>query len=126
MREREIRIIGVPIDLGAGRRGVDMGPSGMRKAGLASQLAALGHRVVDEGNIPVDEPETQQVSNPKLRYLAEIARAEAAAVGLSTDECLSYLRENLYFYLGERERRGLELFRSHAAALHLISETSVR
>lgn len=89
MREREIRIIGVPIDLGAGRRGVDMGPSGMRKAGLASQLAALGHRVVDGGNIPVDEPETQRVSNPKLRYLEEIARAMtllAERVEIALDE----------------------------------------
>ena len=54
-----------------------------------------------------------------LEHLGEIARAEAAAVDLSPEECLSYLRDNLYFYLGPRERRGLEHFRRHAAKLGL-------
>ncbi len=45
----EIRIIGVPMDLGAGRRGVDMGPSAIRIAGVADRLRRLGHHVVDDG-----------------------------------------------------------------------------
>jgi chorismate dehydratase len=52
--------------------------------------------------------------------LSEIAQHEAASVGLSVGECLSYLRDNLYFYLGPREMRGLELFRRHASRLGLI------
>ena len=55
-----------------------------------------------------------------LEHLEEIARAEAVAVDLSPVECLAYLRDNLYFYLGPRERRGLELFRTHAEKLGLI------
>src|SRR5581483_11965332 len=48
---RDIAIIGVPVDLGAGRRGVDMGPGAIRYAGIKERLAALGHRVRDLGNI---------------------------------------------------------------------------
>ena len=49
----EIDLIGVPIDFGAGRRGVDMGPSAIRYAGLAAALERIGHRVHDAGNVPV-------------------------------------------------------------------------
>ncbi len=51
-------ILGIPMDLGAGRRGVDMGPSALRNAHLASTLRALGHTVTDLGNVPVAIPET--------------------------------------------------------------------
>jgi chorismate dehydratase len=54
-----------------------------------------------------------------LEHLAEIARAEASAVDLSPEECHSYLRDNLYFYLGPREQQGLELFRRYAVGLGL-------
>jgi len=54
-----------------------------------------------------------------LEHLSEIARAEAPAVDLTNEECLSYLRDNLYFYLGQREQRGLDLFRRHAVHLGL-------
>lgn len=63
------------MDLGAGRRGVDMGPSAIRIAGVAEKLQALGHSVVDEGDIPTKIPEQQKVKNPKLKYLPEIVRA---------------------------------------------------
>ena len=56
---RRIRVIGVPLDMGASRRGVDMGPSAMRVAGLEARLEALGHRVTDGGNIRVEIAETQ-------------------------------------------------------------------
>ncbi len=69
-----IRIVGVPMDLGAGRRGVDMGPSALRIAGLAERLREIGHMVFDDGDIPVKGPESQEIDNPKLKYLPEIVR----------------------------------------------------
>jgi len=58
--------------------------------------------------------------------LESIARQEAATVNLPPDECLQYLRDNLYFYLGARERRGLQLFQKHAAALNLAPSAQLR
>src|ERR1700749_1017062 len=72
---RRIRVIGVPLDMGASRRGVDMGPSAMRVAGLEARLEALGHQVVDGGNIGVDIAETQNFGSPNARYLKQIADA---------------------------------------------------
>ena len=54
------------------------------------------------------------------RRLDEIAAAEAASLGLTFPECLSYLRDNLYFHLGPREQQGLDLFYRHAAELDLV------
>ena len=70
---RRIRVIGVPLDMGASRRGVDIGPSAMRVAGLESRLEALGHQVTDGGNLRVEIAETQALGNESARYLAEIA-----------------------------------------------------
>jgi arginase len=70
---RRIRILGVPLDLGASRRGVDMGPSAMRVAGLEARLEALGHHVTDGGNIRVEIAETQDFGDQKARYLKQIA-----------------------------------------------------
>ncbi len=69
---REIRVLGVPLDLGASRRGVDMGPSAMRVAGLEARLEALGHRVSDGGNVRVEIAETQVSGGGNAHYLAEI------------------------------------------------------
>ena len=66
---RKICILGVPLDMGASRRGVDMGPSAMRVAGLEARLEALGHRVTDGGNIRVEIPETQAPGSDSARYL---------------------------------------------------------
>ncbi len=74
-KQRHIEIIGVPVDLGAGRRGVDMGPSAIRIADLESRLEALGHKVDDSGDLDVMIPETQQVGAGKLRYKAPILAA---------------------------------------------------
>jgi len=63
------------MDLGAGRRGVDMGPSAIRIAGVSEKLRALGHTVIDEGDILTKPPEQQKIRNDKLRYLPEIVRA---------------------------------------------------
>ena len=69
----KIRILGVPLDLGQGRRGVDMGPSAVRAAGLNSALKSLGHQVEDLGNIPVKIPEMQPFGDRHAKYLNEIA-----------------------------------------------------
>jgi chorismate dehydratase len=60
-----------------------------------------------------------------VAHLTEIAEYECASVGLNYDQCLSYLRDNLYFFLGPRERRGLELFQEHAVRLGLAPESGV-
>jgi arginase len=70
-----IHLLGVPMDLGAGRRGVDMGPSAIRIAGVTEKLQSLGHTVIEEGDISTKIPEQQKVKNPKLKYLPEIVRA---------------------------------------------------
>ena len=69
---RNIRILGVPLDLGQSRRGVDMGPSAVRVAGLQARLEALGHRVQDAGNIAVDIAETQSIGQHDAKYLHAI------------------------------------------------------
>jgi arginase len=71
---RRIRVIGVPLDMGASRRGVDMGPSAMRVAGLEARLEALGHQVSDGGNIRVEIAETQAAGKENARYLKQIAK----------------------------------------------------
>ena len=68
-----IRILGVPLDLGQQRRGVDMGPSALRAARLQSRLRAMGRDVEDLGDLPVVIPETQSVVDDRARYLDEIA-----------------------------------------------------
>ncbi len=72
-RTRRIRVLGVPLDLGASRRGVDMGPSAMRVAGLEARLEKLGHQVDDGGNIRVEIAETQAHGSHNAHYLNEIA-----------------------------------------------------
>jgi len=71
---RPVHIIGVPLDLGGGRRGVDMGPSAIRIAGLGERLAALGCEVTDTGNVTVPLPETQSTPDPRKYYIDDIAR----------------------------------------------------
>ena len=76
----QLAILGAPMDLGAGRRGVDMGPSAIRCAGLGAQLRMLGHTVMDLGNLDLREPETLESGDPTLKYLDSI---EAAAIELA-------------------------------------------
>ncbi len=68
----DVAIIGVPMDLGGRRRGTDMGPSAIRYAGLHKELAEIGHRVVDRGDIPVAIRETREVGDERIKYLAEV------------------------------------------------------
>ncbi|MEB2329378.1 MAG: arginase [Ignavibacteriaceae bacterium] len=72
---KKVGIIGFPMDLGADRRGVDMGPSAIRYANLKKKLEALGYVVDDFGDIAVNILETQKIKNIKLKYLPEIERA---------------------------------------------------
>ena len=73
MRNCRVAIIGAPMDLGAGRRGVDMGPSAMRLAGLNERIASLGYELEDLGNVAVEQPESLAVLNTDARYLPQIA-----------------------------------------------------
>jgi arginase len=70
---RTVHIIGVPLDLGGARRGVDMGPSAFRIAGLNDRIAELGYAVADQGDLPSPIPETQHAVDQKKRYINEIA-----------------------------------------------------
>ncbi|HET6374378.1 MAG TPA: arginase [Candidatus Polarisedimenticolia bacterium] len=72
---KQVRIIGVPMDLGAGRRGVDMGPSALRIAGVNQGIAALGYHVTDAGNVAVPPPEAVLQSSVSARYLPQIVAA---------------------------------------------------
>ena len=73
--QRHIEIIGCPVDLGAGRRGVDMGPSAIRVADLERHLERLGHKVTDFGDIDVMIPETLEAGPSTIRYKPAILRA---------------------------------------------------
>jgi len=72
---RTVTVIGAPLDLGQSRRGVDMGPSAIRYAGLEERLGALGVTVADRGNILTREPEGLSVGDERARYLEEILAA---------------------------------------------------
>lgn len=89
MRTRDIAVIGAPLDLGAvGRRGVDMGPSAIRYAGLGERVEALGHRCSDRGNVPAPIRETADPGDSRALYLdairttcEQVARLVAEAAG---------------------------------------------
>jgi arginase len=75
MTDRRLAIIGAALDLGAGRRGVDMGPSAIRYAGIDDRLAALGLSISDWGNVEVAVAEAAEQGDPKARFLSEIKEA---------------------------------------------------
>jgi arginase len=86
-----IRVIGVPMDLGADRRGVDIGASAIRYAGLNDQLRRLGYSVNDIGNIVVPQPESQPTGDPHVKYLEPIVQvseelANAVTAALQDEE----------------------------------------
>jgi arginase len=74
MAARTVTILGVPLDLGAGRRGVDMGPSALRIAGIGERLTTMGCTVADRGDVATPIPETRAEGDPKKKYIREIAR----------------------------------------------------
>jgi arginase len=71
-RTKKITFIGVPLDLGAGRRGVDMGPSAFRVADIHARVRSLGYEVADRGDIDVFIQETHDPGDPRMKYLREI------------------------------------------------------
>src|SRR4026208_145022 len=71
---RPVHIIGVSLDLGGNRRGVDMGPSAFRIAGLGERLTSLGATVIDAGDLVAPIPETKSFGDPTRKYIREIAR----------------------------------------------------
>src|SRR5438093_10907243 len=72
---KPVHIIGVPLDLGGARRGVDMGPSAFRIAGLSERITALNHyTVVDKGDLPAPIPETQEQRDERKKYIRDIAK----------------------------------------------------
>ena len=75
---KAVTFIGVPLDLGAGRRGVDMGPSAMRGAEIHARIREIGYDVADHGDIEVTIPETRDPGDPKLKYLKEIRQTCAS------------------------------------------------
>ncbi|MFN0158937.1 MAG: arginase [Bacteroidota bacterium] len=84
-----IHVLGVPMDLGSGRRGVDMGPSAIRIAGLSDRLKELGNRVIDEGDLDIKNVEELRVGEMKARYLREITRA-SKLLATKVDKIISH------------------------------------
>ncbi len=73
MKDQHIALLGVPMDLGGGRRGVDMGPSALRIADIGPALVRLGVAFSDWGNVEVRPPETIEPSDMCARFLPEIS-----------------------------------------------------
>ncbi len=127
---RKIRILGVPLDLGQSRRGVDMGPSAVRVAGLQARLEALGHQVQDGGNISVEIAETQSIGEQDAKYLHAITETcareaqqvmETLAVGqtpvvLGGDHSIAVgtVSGVAEFYRRKKEKIGLIWIDAHA------------
>jgi arginase len=106
-----ISIIGVPMDLGADRRGVDMGPSALRYADLNEKLQELGHEVEDLGDMDVIIPETRHYGDPRAKYLREI-----------TDACHHLAETVVHAYEGGRTP--LVLGGDHSIAVGTVSGMS--
>jgi arginase len=85
---QKVRIIGVPMDLGQSRRGVDMGPSALRGAGLQTSIKKLGLQVEDIGNLSVKQPEEMPVGEKRAKYLQEIAET-CGDVAAAAEKALS-------------------------------------
>ena len=78
MNNLNISLIGVPMDLGQNRRGVDMGPSAIRYAGVVERLQEIGHTVTDEGNIQIAAAEKTASPDTNLKNLKEVTDASTA------------------------------------------------
>src|SRR6476619_3321970 len=82
---RTVTTVDAPLDLGQGRRGVDMGPSAIRYAGLEERLSSFGCSVVDRGNVAAPEPEALAVEDERARFLPEILDACAGLASIVSD-----------------------------------------
>ena len=83
---REVAVIGATLDLGQGRRGVDMGPSAIRYAGLEDRLVSLGYTVRDHGNVETAVPEATTVQDERARFLPEIKETCARVAAKVVEE----------------------------------------
>ena len=81
-RTRSVAVIGAALDLGQSRRGVDMGPSAIRYAGLEDRLRSLGFTVHDHGNVETAQAEAAEVADERVRYLPEILETCARVAAL--------------------------------------------
>ena len=81
----QVCVLGVPMDLGADRRGVDIGASALRYAGLKDSLQNLGYVVHDQGNISVAQPESKPEGHPRLKYLEPIVHASEELATVVTE-----------------------------------------
>ncbi len=111
MPHSHIAIIGAPLDLGQGRRGVDMGPSAMRVANLNARLATLGYDVEDLGNVEVAQAETAPEGNTQAKYLPQIA-STCKRLALMVDKALT------------RERVPVALGGDHSIAIGTVAGVS--
>jgi arginase len=128
----KVTFIGVPLDLGAGRRGVDMGPSAFRVADIHQRIRDLGYEVDEKGDLEVSIPETQGHGNPRLKYLKEIRetcaklrdtvsdvlKKERIPVVLGGDHSLAMgtIAGVSRFHREKKEKIGLVWFDAHADA----------
>lgn len=78
-----VQVLGAPMDLGSGRRGVDMGPSAIRIAGISDCLKELGHKIIDKGDIDIKNMEEIRVGDARARFLKEITRASKVLAGMT-------------------------------------------
>ena len=93
---KQIRVIGVPMDLGQNRRGVDMGPSAVRYAGLKHRLESLNHTVHDEGNVQVPNPDEDSVASKEGR-IQTVAQVCENAFHLA---CACWADDDIALFLG--------------------------
>lgn len=113
MENKYVSIIGVPCDYGQQRRGVDMGPSAIRYAGLQARLAALGYDVEDEGNIQVLDPAVTEQQDEKLLNLDEVVNVSTA------------LAEKVQAVI-QKQRMPLVLGGDHSIAIGTLAGLSTR
>jgi arginase len=111
MRQSRLAILGAPLDLGAGRRGVDMGPSALRLAGLGQRVACLGYSVEDLGNVSVEQQESTPSGPENAKYLNQISSVCKA------------LAETVFRSL-QRQRFPLILGGDHSVAIGTIAGVS--
>lgn len=127
--DRNVGLLGVPMDLGGGRRGVDMGPSAIRIADIERRVREMGIGFTDYGNVHVAEPESMEPVEQKARFLAEIAeccgRLRARVEALLVEGCLPLVVGGDHsiacgtvagissYYHGRDERIGLVWFDAH-------------
>jgi arginase len=81
-KQQKVAVIGAALDLGAGRRGVDMGPSAIRYAGLDNRIGELGHQYADWGNVETAVAEATDVGDEHARFLPQIKETSQRIAGL--------------------------------------------